>query len=65
MTQGRTQPETCQEGKSYLIIEKGLHGNSREIREVRFVGYCPSPGQVVVSWLGKKEVVMRKDIFDL
>lgn len=65
MMRKRNKPMSCREGKRYVIIEAGLKGGSRLIREVRFVGYCHSAGQVVVSWQGQNEVVWRKDLYEI
>lgn len=57
------RPHSCQRGKMYLLkIDDGNDSPDR-YREVIFIAYCPSAGQVIVRDNGRNEIVPRKDLY--
>ncbi len=56
------QPETCQEGGRYYYRHRA-NGKSAGFRKVKFIGYRPHPGEVIVDDGQRSVVIHRIDLY--
>jgi hypothetical protein len=57
------RPNTFHHGKNYLLLERGIKEGDVEWKEVIFLAYAPSAGQIVVRGNGKARIVYRRNLF--
>jgi hypothetical protein len=57
------RPSSFHRGKNYLLLEQGIKEGDGEWKEVIFLAYAPSAGQIVVGWNGKAKTVYRRNLF--
>ena len=57
------RPNTIHRGKNYLLLERGIQEGDAEWKEVTFLAYAPSAGQIVVRGNGKAKIVYRRNLF--
>lgn len=57
------RPSTIHRCKNYLLLERGINEGDGEWKEVIFLAYAPSAGQIVVRGNGKAKTVYRRNLF--
>jgi len=57
------RPITFHRGENYLFLERGMSEGDTMWKEVRFLAYAPSAGQIVVRGNGKAKIVFRRYLF--
>lgn len=57
------RPSSFHRGKNYLLLEQGIKEGDGKWKEVIFLAYAPSAGQIVVRWNGKAKIVYRRNLF--
>jgi len=57
------RPNTFHHGKNYLLLQRGIYEGDAEWKEVIFLAYAPSAGQIVVRGNGKAKIVSRRNLF--